>query len=249
MANDELDGKVAIVTGAASGIGLACVQALAASGARVVLADLDVDATARAAETVRGDTLAVWTDVADPGSVDSLVDVAVDRFGGLHAMVNSAAVSGESVPVGDYSTESWRRVLGVNLDGVFYCMRAAIRAMRRGGGGSIISVASVLGRVGSPRAGAYVAAKHGVVGLTRSAAVEHAPDRIRVNAVGPGFVRTPLLDRGLDEERHNELAAQHPIGRPGTPEEVAELVGWLASDASSLVTGAYYAVDGGYLAR
>lgn len=249
MVNYEMDGRVALVTGAASGIGLACARVLSASGASVVLADIDEDAAARGAESMPGPAHAVRVDVADPDSVDAMVAAAVERFGGLHAAVNNAGIGGETASVGDYSTEGWRAVISVNLDGVFYGTRAAVRAMREGGGGSIINMASILGSVGFPGSSAYVAAKHGVVGLTRSAALEHAAEGIRVNAVGPGFISTPLLERNMDQEAADALVALHPIGRLGASDEVAELVGWLASDASSFVTGSYYPVDGGYLAR
>jgi NAD(P)-dependent dehydrogenase (short-subunit alcohol dehydrogenase family) len=166
----------------------------------------------------------------------------------VDVVVANAGIGGEASVSGDYSDAGWHQVIGINLDGVFYTQRAAIRAMREHGGGSVINMASILGAVGFATASAYVAAKHGVVGMTQVAAWEHATDGIRVNAVGPGFIRTPLLE-SLDEQTLTFLATQHAPQRLGLPEEVAELVGWLASDAASFVTGAYYAVDGGYLAR
>jgi NAD(P)-dependent dehydrogenase (short-subunit alcohol dehydrogenase family) len=150
---------------------------------------------------------------------------------------------------GDYPLDGWEKVIGINLNGVFYGMRYQIPAMLKSGGGSIINIASILGQVGFATASAYVAAKHGVVGLSKNAAMEYATQGIRVNSVGPGFIRTPLLEKNLSEEQLAGIAALHPIGRLGTAHEVAELVLWLATGKSSFVTGAYYAVDGGYLSR
>jgi NAD(P)-dependent dehydrogenase (short-subunit alcohol dehydrogenase family) len=252
MQSLDLSGKVALVTGGGSGIGEACATLMAARGAQVAVADLRLDAAERVAETVRaagGDASAIVVDVADPGSVQALVDSVLVRYGGLRIAVNNAGIGGESAPTGDYGTDSWRAVMAVNLDGVFYCTRAEIGAMRQGGGGSIVNMASILGSVGFPGSVAYVAAKHGVVGVTRNAALEHGPDGIRVNAVGPSFIRTPLLESNLDEAAQEMLKGLHPLGRLGTAAEVAELVAWLASDAASFATGGYYAIDGGYLAR
>jgi NAD(P)-dependent dehydrogenase (short-subunit alcohol dehydrogenase family) len=192
---------------------------------------------------------ALEADVADPESVDHMMQATLERFGALDIGVNNAGIGGDHAVTGDYPLDSWRSVMSVNLDGVFYCTRAEIAAMRANGGGSIVNMASVLGAVGWPESVAYVAAKHGVVGLTKSAAIEHAAEGIRVNAVGPGFINTPLIAEDLDDGSIALLADLHPQGRIGEPQEVAELVAWLASDAASFATGTYYPIDGGYLAR
>jgi NAD(P)-dependent dehydrogenase (short-subunit alcohol dehydrogenase family) len=171
-------------------------------------------------------------------------------LGHVSIAVCNAGIGGEQNPSGDYSDEGWHKVIGVNLDGVFYTQRAAIRAMKAGGrGGSVINMASILGAVGFANSSAYTAAKHGVVGMTQAAAWEHAVDGIRVNAVGPGFIRTPLVEKSLTPEVLQYLESQHALQRLGESEEVAELVAWLASDGSSFATGTYYPIDGGYLAR
>ena len=252
MPDAALENKVAIVTGGGSGIGEACAKLLAERGASVLVSDVDLAAAERIAgeiESAGSQAVADRTDVADPEQVQAMVAAAVERFGGLDIGVNNAGVGGPTAPTGEYPLDGWRTVMSVNLDGVFYCTRAEIGPMRQRGGGSIVNMASILGAVGFANSVAYVAAKHGVVGLTQNAAIEYATDHIRANAVGPGFIRTPLLDANLDEEALKGIAALHPIGRLGTSEEVAELVAWLASDASSFVTGSYYPVDGGYLAR
>jgi NAD(P)-dependent dehydrogenase (short-subunit alcohol dehydrogenase family) len=249
MTTHELDGKVALVTGGGAGIGEACALRLASGGARVAVVDLDLEAAERVAAAIGDSAVAVKTDVADPRAADEMVASTVRQLGRLDIAVNNAGVGGERVPTGDYSDDEWRKVMSVNLDGVFYCTRAEVRAMRESGGGSIVNMASVLGSVAFPGSVAYVAAKHGVLGITKTAALEHAPDGVRVNAVQPGFIATPLLKANLDAEEQAAVAALHPQNRLGEPAEVAELVAWLGSDASSFVTGAYYPVDGGYLAR
>ena len=252
MINYELDGKVAIVTGGASGIGLACAHALARSGAAVALFDLDraqLDVAAAALEQYGHPTRTAVVDVSRAERIDAATEAIAEDLGGLDIAVANAGIGGESASSGDYSDASWHKVIAVNLDGVFYTQRAALRARRRTGGGSGINMASVLGQVGFANSSASGAAKHGVVGMTKSAAWEHAGDGIRVNAVGPGFIMTPLLEANLDQASIDYLSSQHALQRMGRAEEVAELVGWLASDAASFVTGTYYAVDGGYLAR
>lgn len=249
----ELEDKVAIVTGAASGIGRSTALALAREGAQVVVSDVDEaggQETVRLIEQQGGEAIFVKTDVSDPGAVEALVDKAVETYGRLDVMVNNAGIGGEQALLADYSLENWNRVIGINLSGVFYGMKYAIPAMLASGGGSIINVASILGQVGFATAPAYVAAKHGIVGLTKNAALEYSAQGVRVNAVGPGFIRTPMIEQLEEDEATNQmLVSMHPIGRLGEPEEVAELIVWLASDKASFVTGSYYPVDGGYLAR
>ncbi|WP_411286211.1 SDR family NAD(P)-dependent oxidoreductase [Lapillicoccus sp.] len=248
-----LGGKVAVITGGASGIGRACAHTLARSGADISIWDLDqgaLDLVLKELEDYDYRLHSAVVDVSDSAAVDSAMQDVVDTLGHVDITVANAGIGGAAASSGDYSDDDWHRVIGINLDGVFYTQRAAIRAMRQSGrGGSIVNMASVLGDVGFASASAYTAAKHGVVGLTQAAAWEHAVDGIRINAVGPGFIRTPLLAKNLDEAALAFLATQHALQRLGEPHEVAELVAWLASDAASFATGTFYPIDGGYLAR
>ena len=253
MSEPLLQGKTAIITGAASGIGRAVALAYAREGARVVASDLAEEGGAETVRLIReaapaADVIFIRADTSKPADHEALVLAAVERFGALHIGCNNAGIGGGLHPVVELSVEGWQRVIDVNLSGVFYAMRAQLPRILQSGGGAIVNMASIYGQVGMAGAAGYVAAKHGVVGLTQAAALEYAAQGIRINAVGPAYIETPLLS-GLSAEARTGLVSQHPIGRLGHPDEVAELVVWLSSERASFVTGAYYPIDGGYLAR
>jgi len=251
MSKDFQD-QIAIVTGAASGIGAAIAHRLAALGAKVVIADLDADGARAAAESIiaqGGTAMGVAVDVTEATEVEAMVEATRRRFGGLHLAVNNAGIGGASLPTGEYPLDSWRKVLATNLDSVFYGMRYQIPAIQASGGGAIVNMASILGSVAFANSPAYVAAKHGVVGLTKTAAIEYARHGIRINAIGPGFIDTPLLSKNLDAPALTAIAGMHPVGRLGTPAEVAALAVFLLSTEASFITGSYHLVDGGYTAQ
>ena len=252
MAEQEFSGKTAIVTGAASGIGAAVAEELAARGARVIVSDLNESEATEVANRISatgGMADVCVADVADPDDSRRLVEFAQGKGGGLHLAVNNAGIGGASEATGDYPLDSWRKVIDVNLNGVFYGMRFQIPAMLEAGGGAIVNMASILGSVGFRNASAYVAAKHAVLGLTKTAAMEYAEQGIRINSVGPAFIDTPLLSKNLDQATIDALAGMHPMARIGKPEEVSALTCFLLSDRASFITGSYHLVDGGYTAQ
>ena len=247
------DGKVALVTGGGSGIGQAACYLYAREGAKVVVSDVDEQGgnkTCREIEEKNGAATFVRADVSKPGDCQAMVAATLEAYGRLDIAFNNAGIGGEANLTADYTVEGWQKVIDINLSGVFYCMKYEIPAMLQSGGGAIVNMASILGQVAFEQSPAYVAAKHGVVGLTKNTAVEYIRQGIRVNSVGPAFIRTPLI-AGLEQNAQvrDHLISLHPIGRLGESEEVAELVIWLSSEKASFVTGAYYPVDGGYLAR
>jgi len=249
----QFTGKVALVTGAGSGIGRASALAFARLGAKVVVADVAGDAGEETAALVRAentDSFYVRADVSQRADVENLVRTAVEYYGRVDFAHNNAGISGAQALMADYSEEVWDRVMGVNLKGVWLCMKYELQQMSRQGGGVIVNTSSVAGLKGSQGVSAYVASKHGIVGLTRAAALEYARSGIRVNAVAPGTIHTAMIDRftGGDERMLQQFAEGEPIGRLGTPDEVAQAVTWLCSDSASFITGAVLSVDGGRLA-
>ena len=248
-----LKDKVALITGGSSGIGRAVALAWAREGAKVVVSDVDRGGGGETVEQVRaagGEAIFIAADVGKPEDCEALVRGTVEKFGRLDIACNNAGIGGPQAPTADYPLDGWAQVIGINLSGVFYGMKYQLPAMLKNGGGAIVNMASILGAVGFAGAPAYTAAKHGVVGLTQAAALEYSAHGVRINAVGPGFIHTPMISALEDNQAVNDmLVAAHPIGRLGRAEEVAELVLWLSSDKASFVTGAYYPVDGGYLAR
>ena len=247
-----LENKTAIVTGGGSGIGRAIAKLYAFEGAKLVISDVDEkggNETVAQIKAKGGEAFFVKADTSKPDDSKNTVDHAVKTFGGLHIAVNNAGIGGPIKYLGEYPIDGWDKVISINLSGIFYGLRYQIPAMLSSGGGSIVNIASILGRVGTRGSPAYVAAKHGVIGLTEAAALEYADQKIRVNSIGPGYIVTPLLTNSLDDATMKALAGLHPMGRLGSSEEVAELALWLNSDKASFVTGAYYNVDGGYLAQ
>ncbi len=252
--NVSLEGKVGLVTGAAVGIGRSVALEMAAAGAIVMVSDLDErggEETVREILDSGGTAAFTRCDVSVAEECAELVAATVGAFGALNLAVNNAGVGGAAATTGEYDPAEWRRVVGVNLDGVFHCMHYELPAMLNAGGGVIVNVASVLGLVGWPQASAYVAAKHGVMGLTKSAALEYASRNVRIAAVNPGFIEGGhLAEAGITSgsEMHAFLTGKHAMKRLGTHVEVAKAVVWLLSDEASFVTGASLSVDGGYTA-
>lgn len=251
---DEFEGRVAFVTGAASGIGRAASRLFAARGARVVLADLEREAGEAVAEEIRStgaEAVFVETDVADDAAVARAVATATERFGRLDCAYNNAGLSGPPNFVADMPEDQWRRTIDVMLTGVFLCMKHEIPAILESGGGAIVNCASGAGLIGFPGQSAYVASKHGVIGLTRAAALEYGSRGIQINSICPGTARTGMVEDVVREtpELQQELERLHPIGRIAEPEEIAEAALWLCTERASFVLGTALSVDGGYVAQ
>jgi NAD(P)-dependent dehydrogenase (short-subunit alcohol dehydrogenase family) len=249
--HNDLQGKTALVTGAASGIGRAVALLYGQYGANVMVSDIDETQGQQVVdELIAAGGIAQFykADVGDPAQCRELVQATVAAFATLDVACNNAGITGELSLTADYSLEGWQRIINVNLNSVFFCLKYELEVMLKQGYGSIINMSSILGQVGTPTLAGYVTAKHGVIGLTQTAAQEYAAQGIRINAVGPAYIDTPLLG-AFSAETKQGLVALHPIGRLGLAQEVAELVIWLSSEKASFVTGSYYPVDGGYLAR
>jgi NAD(P)-dependent dehydrogenase (short-subunit alcohol dehydrogenase family) len=249
----QLENKVALITGAASGIGKETALLFAREGAKVVISDIAEDDGNKVVKDIEGnggEAIFVKADTSSPEDHQNLIAKTVEAFGKLDVAVNNAGIGGPLVPIGEYPIDGWDNVIGINLSGVFYGMNQQIPAMLESGGGSVINIASILGSAGTKNAAGYVASKHGVVGLTKAGALEYADQNIRINAVGPGYVYTNLVnEETMGKEGIEALEKLHPIGRLGEAKEIVEMILWLASDKSSFVTGSYYPADGGYLAQ
>jgi NAD(P)-dependent dehydrogenase (short-subunit alcohol dehydrogenase family) len=250
------DHTVAVVTGGSSGIGKETALAFAAAGSSVVVADLDADGGAAVVAEIEaegGEAIFVETDVTDPAATERMVQRAVDAFGRLDFAFNNAGIGGAQKPVHELDAEEWQTVVDVNLTGVFNAMRAELdQLLDQDEGGAIVNNSSILGQVGFAGASGYVAAKHGVLGLTKTAALENGESGVRINAVCPGFVETPLLEEGgitSDPDMRELIEGKHAMNRLGQPEEVADAVVWLCSDEASFVTGQALGVEGGYLSQ
>ncbi len=249
----QLEGKVSLITGGGSGIGKASALAFAREGSKVVVADVNVeggDETVRLIQDTGGEATFVRADVSNAGDVSAMVSHAVQTYNRLDCAFNNAGISGGRGRIHEYTEDDWSRVLDINLTGVWLCMKYEIIQMLNQGGGAIVNTASVMGLVGGSRSPAYGATKHGVVGLTKTGAVDYAQESIRINAVCPGYIRTPMIEQGIlsDPVAEERVVSRHPMHRLGTPEEIAEAVVWLCSDAASFVTGTAMTVDGGYVA-
>ncbi|HZW38253.1 MAG TPA: glucose 1-dehydrogenase [Ignavibacteriaceae bacterium] len=246
-----LENKVAIVTGAGSGIGREIAIIYAEEGAKVIVSDVSEKGGNETVELIKknGEGIFIKADSSSPKDNEMLVNKAVEKYGALHIACNNAGIGGPLGMTGEYPLDGWDKVIAINLSGVFYGMRYQIPAMLKAGEGVIINMASILGAVGTKLSPAYVAAKHGVIGLTKTAALEYADKNIRIVSVGPGYIKTPLVVKSLPADALEALVGLHPIGRLGDPREVAELVLFLSSKKASFITGSYYSIDGGYLAQ
>lgn len=246
-----LKDKVAVVSGAGSGIGRAIAEAYAKEGAKVVVTDINEAHGQQTVNTITnagGEAFFVHADSSKAEDNKNLVAAIVQKYGRLDIACNNAGIGGPAAPTGEYPVEGWDKVIAVNLSGVFYACRYQLEQMEKNGGGSIVNIASIHGTVAAPMSPAYTASKHGVVGLTKNIAAEYGQKNIRCNAVGPGYIATPLLDDNLTDDMKKGIAAKASMNRLGTPQEVADLVVFLSSDKSSFTTGSYFITDGGYTA-